>query len=81
MKILVIEVKECKKCEHKFLLCQHKLHMKLTTSLCSVIQRCQMHESFVFLYILLKSKRKDNIRRNINSTEKKCSYVKSMLLF
>ena len=36
--------------------------------------------NFCFLYILLKSKRKYHIRRNINSKEKKCLYVKSILL-
>ena len=37
--------------------------------------------NFCFLYILLKSKREDHIRRNIKCKEKKCLYAKSVLLF
>ena len=43
------------------LLCQHKLHMKPTTSLYSVIQRCQVHESFVFYVFYCNVKEKGHI--------------------
>ena len=42
IKILMIKL------EKLVILCQHKLHMKLTTSLSSVIQQCQMHQFYVF---------------------------------
>ena len=59
--------------------CQHKLHMKLTMSLFSVIQQCQVHEVFVFYVFYCNLKGKNDIRRNINN-KKKCVYVKSVLL-
>ena len=62
------------------LLCQHKLHMKPTISLCSVIQRCQVHQIFVFYTFYCNLKEKDQIRRNINNKKKKRLYVKSVLL-
>ena len=48
------------------LLCQYKLHMKLTTSVCSLIQQCQVQQ--IFAYVFYDNiKEKDRIRRNINS--------------
>ena len=49
------------------LLCQHKLHTKPTTSLCSVIQRCQVHQIFAFYVFSCNLKENYHIRRNINS--------------
>ena len=51
------------------LLCQHNLHMKLTTSLCSVIQQSQVHQIFIF-YVFYCNLKKDHIRRNINRKKK-----------
>ena len=62
------------------LLCQHKLHMKQTTSLCSVIQQLQVHQIFVFYVFYCNLKEKGHIRININRTKKKCFSVKSVLL-
>ena len=62
------------------LLCQHKLHMKPTISLYPVIQRCQVHQIFVFFTFYCNLKEKDQIRRNINNKKKKRLYVKSVLL-
>ena len=53
------------------LLCQHKLQMKPTTSLCSVIQRCQVHQIFAYYVFYRNLKEKDHIRRNINNNNKK----------
>ena len=58
---------------------QYKLHMKPTTSLYSVIQRCQMLYIFVFDVLYCNLKEKDHIRRIINS-KKKYLYLKSVLL-
>ena len=44
------------------MLCQHKLHMKAITSHYSVIQRCQVHQIFVFYLLHCKLKEKDHIR-------------------
>ena len=63
------------------LLCQHKLHMKPTTSLCFVIQRCQVYLIFIFYVFYCILKKKNHIRRNKNSKKMKCIYVKSVLLF
>ena len=52
---------------HIVLLCQHKLHMKLTTALCSVIQRCQVHRVFVYYVFYCNLKEKDHMGRKINS--------------
>ena len=51
-----------------------------TTSLHSVIQRCQVHQIFVFYIFYCNLKEKDHIRRNKNRKKKKCIYVKSVLL-
>ena len=64
IKTLIIESKEL------VLLCQHKLHMKWTSSLYSVIQQCQVHQIFVFNVFYCNLKEKDHIRRNINSKKK-----------
>ena len=53
------------------LLYQHKLHMKLTTALCSLIQQCQVHQIFVYFVFYRNLKEKDHIRRNINNNNKK----------
>ena len=45
---------------------QHKLHMKPTTSLHSVIQQCQ-----IFVYVLYCNLKEKDIRRIINGKEKK----------
>ena len=62
------------------LLCQHKLHMKPTTSFCPVIQRCQVHQFFVLYVFYCNLKGKKHIRRNISIKKKKYLYVKSVLL-
>ena len=41
--------------------------MKPTTSLCSVIQRCQVDQIFAFNVFYCNLKEKDYIRRNINN--------------
>ena len=51
-------------------ICQHKLHMKPTTSLCPVIQQCQVHQNFAFYVFYCSLKEKDHIKRNINSKKK-----------
>ena len=58
-KILIIEVKK------------HVL-MKTTTSLYFVIQRCQVHEIFVFIYFITTQWKKTILEEK---------YVKSLLLF
>ena len=48
-----------------------KLVLKnVTTSLYAVIQRCQVHESFVFYRLYCSPKEKDHIRRKPNSKKK-----------
>ena len=47
------------------LLCQHKLHMKSTSSLCSEIQQCQVHSIFVFYVFYSYLKEKDHGREEI----------------
>ena len=44
------------------LLCQHRLHMKPTTSLFSVILQCQVHQIFVSYVFYCNVKEKDHIR-------------------
>ena len=62
------------------LLCQYKLHMKLTTSLYFIIQQCQMHYFFGFFYVFYCNlKEKDHIGI-INSKKKKYLYEKSILI-
>ena len=55
-------------------LCQQKLLIKQTTSLCSLI-----HQIFVFYVFYCNLKEKDHIRRNINSKKYEYLYVKSVL--
>ena len=57
------------------LLCQHKLHMKSTTSLYSTISSALNF----FLYIFYRNlKEKGHIKRNKNSKKKKCFCRKSV---
>ena len=74
MKILKMELKKL------VLLCQRKLHVKPVTSLCSVIQGCQVYQIFAFYVFDCNLKEKDHIRRNINSKKREMFYVKSVLL-
>ena len=74
MKILIIKLKKL------VLSCQHKLHMKPTTSLYCIIQQCQVHWIFVFYVFYWDLKEKHHIRRNINCKKRKNLYVKSVLL-
>ena len=62
------------------LLCPHKLHMK-PTSFCSVIQRCKVHQIFVFYLFYCNAKEKDHIRKNINSKTKKELFICESVLF
>ena len=47
---------------------------------CDSFNNINCSKFLFFIDILLKSKRKGHIRRNINSKEKKYLYVKSVLL-
>ena len=61
IKILIIELKKL------VLLCQHRLHMKPSTSLYSVIQQCQTHYFFFVFYVFYCDlKEIYHTRRNIN---------------
>ena len=60
---------------HIVLLCQNKLHMKLTTTLCSVIQQCQVHQVFVYYVLYCNLKEKDHMGRKINSKQKEIFYT------
>ena len=51
-------------------ICQHKLHMKRTTYLYSVIQQCQVHSSFVFYVFYCNLKENDRIRKNTNGKKR-----------
>ena len=44
--------------------------MKWTTSLCSMIQQCQVHQVFVFYVFFCNLKENDHIRRNENSKKR-----------
>ena len=64
IKILIMEFKKLE------LLYQHKLHMKPTTSLYSVIQRCPKQQIYVFYVFYCNLKEKDHIWWKIISKNK-----------
>ena len=47
-----------------------QVNVKPTTSFCSVIHQCQVHQFFVFYVCYCNLKEKNHIRGNINSKKK-----------
>ena len=56
--------------------------MKPTATTCTAIQRCQVHQSFVFYVFYCNLKEKYHIRRNINSKKREMFiYEISIVIF